>query len=60
MFHEQIEPFGDRREDLRAGILWSTVKNMVAADGAKPVQVWDYPLLKDLDPGIDLLDPDTL
>jgi len=43
--------------------LWATIQNMVRDEHAQAISIWDYPLLKDLDPGLDefgLVDPDTI
>lgn len=50
MIHEQIEPFGERREDLRAGLLWHTIRNIWRGANTPEVSLWEYPLLKDLEP----------
>mgnify|MGYP001589396703 CR=1 FL=1 len=45
--YEQIEPFGEKRDDLRAGILWSLLANIHRRKGASPIQIADYPLIKE-------------
>ncbi len=44
---EQIEPFGEKRDDLRAGIIWSLLGNIHRRKGASPIQIADYPLIKE-------------
>ena len=44
--YEQLQPFGEKREDLRAGIIWQLFATVYGKKGASPVNVEDYPLLK--------------
>lgn len=43
---EDIEPFGQKREDLRAAILWATLRNIFRGEkDTNQYQVIDYPLM---------------
>lgn len=48
MAYDQIEPFGPQREDLRAGLICSTVANHSFSPPRKPHRASDYMLFADL------------
>jgi hypothetical protein len=50
MAYAQIEPFGEPRADLRAGLQWITGINMWLGKGRKPLRLEDYPLLQSMRP----------
>ena len=45
--YEQIEPFGEKRDDFRAGILWALIANIYRKKDAKTISAMDYPLIKE-------------
>jgi len=40
--YSQLEPFGPRREDLRAGVVAATVQNMLRGKGARALKATDF------------------
>jgi len=42
MAYNEIEPFGEEREDLRMGILASTMANINRSSGKKPYKPRDF------------------
>lgn len=42
MAYNEIEPFGEDREDLRMGIIASTIANVNRASGKKPYKPQDF------------------
>lgn len=46
---EQLQPFGEKAENVRAGILWSLLATVYGKKGKKAVTAMDYPLIKNID-----------
>ena len=42
MAYEQVEPFGEWRADLRAGIIASTIANALRGRGSRPLTPEDF------------------
>lgn len=40
--YQQMEPFGEDRADMRAGIIASTIANVYLKKGAKPLSALDF------------------
>ena len=59
MAYERLEPFGEARADLRAGIVASTVANHGMSPPRRPMRPLDFmPLVREPDAPIRPADPD--
>lgn len=60
MLYEQIQPFGERRADLRTGQICATIANVNRGEKTEPYKVSDFMLPWDPQPELPKQSPEAL